>query len=155
MRNLSWWILGLLAMVSPCLAGSPAKPAPRDKCPVCGMFVSKYPEWIAQVRFKDGTCFFFDGVKDMFKFLAQPGKYSPGREAKDISDIHVTDYYSLESIDGRAAFYVIGGDVYGPMGKELIPFLREEDAKEFLRDHAGKRVLKFQEVTPEVIRALD
>ena len=28
---------------------------PNAKCPVCGMFVVKYPDWTATARFKDGT----------------------------------------------------------------------------------------------------
>ena len=62
----------------------------------------------------------------------------------------VTDYYSLEPIDGRAAFYVIGSDVFGPMGKELVPFARREDAEEFLRDHSGRRIIVFDEIEREL-----
>ncbi len=155
MRNLTWVFLGLFFVVSPCPADFPSKPGPKDKCPVCGMFVNKYPEWLAQIRLKDSKIFFFDGAKDMFKFLSQPNKYMPGTDPKDVKEIYVTDYYSLESIDGKTALYVIGSNVYGPMGKELIPFHKEEDAEEFLRDHGGKRVLRFQEVTPDILRELD
>ena len=31
------------------------------------------------------------------------------------------EYYSLTRIDARAAWYVIGSGVVGPMGHELIP----------------------------------
>lgn len=155
MKNLSWLFLGLMVVGSPCAADSPAKPTSKDKCPVCGMFVSKYPEWSAQIRFGNSSTFFFDGAKDMFKFLSQPNKYIPGINPKDVKEIYVTDYYSLEPIEGKEAFYVIGSNVYGPMGKELIPFFREEDAKEFLKDHGGKRVLRFQEVTAELLKELD
>jgi copper chaperone NosL len=41
-------------------------PTQKDKCPVCGMFVSKYPDWVATVTFKDSTVLFFDGAKDFF-----------------------------------------------------------------------------------------
>lgn len=155
MRKLAWVFLGLFFVVSPCAAGSHAKPCPKDKCPVCGMFVNKYPEWLARIHLKDSKILFFDGAKDMFKFLSQPKKYIPDTDPRDLREIYVTDYYSLESIDGKMAFYVIGSNVYGPMGKELIPFRKEEDAKEFLRDHAGKRILRFQEVTPDILRELD
>jgi len=40
---------------------------------------------------------------------------------EDIDSIYVTDYYNLTLIDGYQAFYVVGSNVYGPMGKELIP----------------------------------
>ena len=29
-------------------------PGPKDTCPVCGMFVSLYPDWVATVLYKDG-----------------------------------------------------------------------------------------------------
>jgi nitrous oxide reductase accessory protein NosL len=45
--------------------------------------------------------------------------------------------------------------VYGPMGKELIPLERETDAREFMRDHKGMRIIRYSEATPEVIKTLD
>jgi copper chaperone NosL len=42
------------------------KPTAKDKCPVCGMFIFKYPDWTSAVIFKDGSRAFFDGPKDMF-----------------------------------------------------------------------------------------
>lgn len=155
MKNPLLLVLGFLLIISPCEADSPTKPGPKDKCPVCGMFVSKYPEWLAQIRLKNSGTLFFDGCKDMFKFLAQPKKYLPGVDPKDLRDIYVTDYYSLEAIDGKEAFYVMGSSVYGPMGRELIPFQREQDAMEFLKDHGGRRILRFQEVSPDLLRELD
>ena len=32
-------------------------PGPRDICQVCGMFVAKYPDWIATILFADGHKF--------------------------------------------------------------------------------------------------
>jgi len=72
-----------------------------------------------------------------------------------ITAIQVKDYYSLKSVDGRTAFYVIGSDVYGPMGKELVPFEKQMDAQSFLRDHKGKKVLRFNEITPVVLKSLE
>jgi len=65
------------------------------------------------------------------------------------------DYYGLTWIDAQNAWYVLGSDVYGPMGRELIPLEREADAKEFMKDHKGIRMIRFSEVTPEVIKTLD
>jgi nitrous oxide reductase accessory protein NosL len=133
----------------------PIKPGPRDKCPVCGMFVAKYPDWLAEIIFKDGAYAVFDGTKDMFKYYFNLKKYNPSKRGSDIDSIFVTDYYGLVFIDGYEAIYVIGSDVYGPMGRELIPFGKEADAKAFLKDHKGKSLLKFREVTKEVIKQLD
>ncbi|SEM68483.1 Nitrous oxide reductase accessory protein NosL [Syntrophus gentianae] len=147
----------LLSVFSAAWAGPPApsKPEAREKCPVCGMFVAKYPDFLAQTVFKDGKVFFFDGVKDMMKFIFRPDRYSPGRKVSDMIAVYVTDYYSMAPIDGRRAFYVIGSDVYGPMGRELIPFQMKNEAGEFLRDHKGKRILTFGEISPELIRKID
>ena len=58
-------------------------------------------------------------------------------------------------MDARTAWFVVGSDVLGPMGHELVPFAREAEAREFLRDHRGKQVLRFAEVTPALLKALD
>jgi len=138
-------------------AGEPgaARPGPGDKCPVCGMFVAKYPEFVAGAVFRDGSRAWFDGVKDLMKFYFRPGAYQPGRKTEDIAGVVVTDYYTLKQIDGRAAWYVVGSDVLGPMGRELIPLAEEQAAREFLRDHRGQRVLTFSEITPALLATLD
>jgi nitrous oxide reductase accessory protein NosL len=41
------------------------------------------------------------------------------------------------------------------MGRELIPFSKAEDAREFMKDHKGKAILRFRDVTPEVLKGLD
>ncbi|MEW5745481.1 MAG: nitrous oxide reductase accessory protein NosL [Nitrospirota bacterium] len=151
-------LVAVLFTLSPFAAGSaegPLKPSPKDKCPVCGMFVAKYVDWIAGVTFKDGSSAIFDGAKDMFKYLFAIKKYAPARNRQDIEKIYVTDYYTLKMVDGTRAHYVIGSDVFGPMGRELIPFAREADAREFLNDHNGKRILTFKEVTQGIVASLD
>jgi nitrous oxide reductase accessory protein NosL len=131
------------------------KPAGGDKCPVCGMFVTKYPDFLAQIVFKDGSYSFFDGVKDMMKFYFNLAKYKPSKTTADIERIHVTDYYSLKPIDAKTAYYVVGCDVYGPMGKELIPVENTSAAKELMDDHNCAATLEFGGITPEVVAGLD
>lgn len=149
--------MGILIFGGSLLAGekSPVAVSPKDKCPVCGMFVKKYPDWACQVVFKDGSYAVFDGVKDMFRYRFDMKKYNTSRKASDIDSMYVTDYYRVALIDGYKAYYVIGSDVYGPMGKELIAFGKKEDALEFMNDHKGKAVLTFHEVTPEQLKELD
>ena len=133
----------------------PIKPTPKDKCPVCGMFVAKYPDFLAEIIFKDGSYAVFDGTKDMFKYYFNLKKYNASKRVEDIDSIYVMDYYKLALIDGYQAFYVVGSDVYGPMGKELIPLEKEADAKEFMKDHKGQSILKFKGITNEIINGLD
>ncbi len=136
-------------------ASDPVKPTTKDKCPVCGMFVYKYPDWLAEIIFKDGTVVFFDGAKDMMKYYFNLKKYSPGKSIRDIAAIYVNEYYEMKLIDARKAFFVTGSDVFGPMGHELLPLNTQEDARAFMIDHRGKKVLRFEEITPAVILKLD
>jgi copper chaperone NosL len=133
----------------------PVTPSARDKCPVCGMFVKKYPVWTGQIIFKDGTYAIFDGSKDLFKYCLGLNKYNPSHTQADIDAIYVIDYYRVDLIDAYSAHYVVGSDVYGPMGRELIPFAKADDAHEFMKDHQGKAILRFRDVTPELLKGLD
>ncbi len=112
---------------------------PEDaKCPVCGMFVYKYKKWAAKGVSSDGMEYYFDGAKDMFKYYFA-----------NLSTIHtliVSDYYTLEAIDAKKAYYVIGSDIIGPMGHELIPFLSKSQAELFLKEHNGAMILGFDNV---------
>jgi copper chaperone NosL len=134
---------------------SVALPPPQAKCPVCGMFVAKYPNWVASITFKDSSIAYFDGAKDMFTYYLNIKKYNPAKSRADIAAVHVKDYYDLSMIDGQKALYVVGSDVYGPMGKEAVPFRKPADAQEFLRDHKGKKLIRFGEVTPELMKSLE
>ncbi len=131
------------------------KPLAADKCPVCGMFAFKYPDWVAEVIFRDGTYRVFDGPKDMFKYLADVKKYDPSRQQADIVNIYVSDYYGVNPVDAYKAFFVTGSNIYGPMGHEFIPFEQESDAQEFFKDHLGKRILRFRDITLRVLGEFD
>ncbi len=137
---------------SPATAADPVSIKQSDKCPVCGMFVAKYTHWIAQVVFRDGSYAAFDGPKDMFKYYLNMSKYAPSRKSADITGIFVTEYYSTKLLDARKLFFVAGSDVYGPMGDELIPLATRAGAEEFMKDHKGTRILKFEDVTNELMR---
>lgn len=133
----------------------PLSPLAGDKCPVCGMFVAKYPDWIVQIRFKGQKIVFFDGAKDFFKYYFNIAYYSPGKTTSDIAAIFVTDYYSVTFINAAGAYFVTGSDVFGPMGRELIPFSSAVSAEEFLKDHRGKKIFTFDTITPELLRTLE
>lgn len=145
----------LIASIATAARIGPVNPTAGAKCPVCGMFVEKYKDWAAEISFKKSSINFFDGPKDLFRFYLDPGKYGSSRKQGDIAAVYVKDYYSLTFIDGRRAFYVIGSDVLGPMGRELVPFAKKEDAEGFLKDHGGKRVLSFREITSATLKSLE
>jgi copper chaperone NosL len=151
-------IAGVLTLAAVSAAAAPpgfVKPGKGEKCPVCGMFVYKYPDWIAELVFTDGGREVFDGAKDLFRYYLDMRGFGGKKGRQDVAAVFMTDYYTLEPVDGRSAFYVIGSDVYGPMGKELIPFARRADAEEFLRDHGGRKIVGFGEVAPELPALLE
>jgi len=127
------------------LAGAqamPPKPGAKDLCPVCGMQVAKYPHH-------------FDGAKDMFKFWFDPPRYVAGHGRDMIASIWVTDFYNLQKMDAKKAWYVTGSDVLGPMGHELVPLASKADAEDFLKEHKGARALGFEQVTKDMPASLD
>ena len=152
---LTFAFVTLIAVIAVTVTAAPVKPGKKEKCPVCGMFIYKYPDWVGQISFGDGSVFFFDGGKDLFKYYFNLDKYNPGKNIRDISDMRVTDYYKVSSIDARKAFFVVGSDVFGPMGNELVAFDSKDAALEFKADHKGSDMLTFEQVTPAVIDGLD
>ncbi len=166
-QHISRWLVTVVILIALCSSSplsaqtaSPTRltlPAPsaKDTCPVCGMFVSLYPEWVATVLYKDGHAHHFDGAKDLFKYLLNLPKYAPNHDAKNITAIGVTEYYSLTRINARSAWYVIGSDVLGPMGHELLPLATEAEARDFLHDHKGKRIIHFNDINQTLLEQLD
>jgi copper chaperone NosL len=152
----------LVCLITLCLASMSLSTGPetvasaqKTKCPACGMFVSMFLDWNSRVEFKDSTTAVFDGSKCMFKYYLNLKKYNPSKAGNDVASVWVKDYFSKVDIDGRQAFYVIWGDVYGPMGHEPIPFEKEGDAKKFLREHKGKKILRFNDINLDLIASLD
>ncbi|MBJ6723356.1 nitrous oxide reductase accessory protein NosL [Geomesophilobacter sediminis] len=149
-------LLLLLAFAVPALAAGPLpKPAANVKCQVCGMFVAKYPDFLARIAFRDGAVAWFDGPKDLFRFYNNMAAYDRRHQKKDVAEVTVTNYYSLAAIDGKKALYVLGTDVFGPMGKELVPCSSRAEANDLMKDHKGTRILRFTEVTPALLKGLE
>mgnify|MGYP001820071519 FL=1 len=105
--------------------------------------------------FDDDSTVFFDGSKDMFKYLLARDTSAPDKRKPKIAATFVTSYYEGEAIPAATAYFVSGSDVNGPMGSELVPHRTREEAEEFLRDHKGNRVISFDEVTTELLRSLN
>lgn len=126
---------------------------PADaKCPVCGMIISKYPKWAGFMQVGDKK-HYFDGVKDMMKYYIFDADFPYDR--KKITKFRATDFYTLESIAAKDAYFVLGSDVRGPMGNELVPFKTKKEAENFTNDHKGQKILRFLDITPKIAMALD
>ncbi len=151
------FMVAAMALLLVCSAPQAAQRKPvevkkGDKCQVCGMLVAGYPNWISQIIFTDGTYAFFDGPKDMFRYYFNIAKYSPSKKQGDIDAIYVTEYYSAKLADARKLLFVTGSDVDGPMGVELVPIETLGKAQAFMKDHHGKKILRFDEVKKEDLK---
>jgi copper chaperone NosL len=148
-------VLCFIALSSIAVAGE-STPATKVKCPVCGMYVAMFADWNAKVEFKDAsTPAIFCGSKCMFKYYLDIKKYNSSKSRDNISAVRVKDYTSKTESDAYNAHYVIWSDVYGPMGQEPIPFAKKADAQKFLKEHKGKKVIRFQDVSLKMIDSLD
>ena len=147
-------ILVVMASIVMGIASASAEPvdpvSSTERCAVCGMMVAKYNPWITQIHAAGEKPVMFDGVKDMMAYYFNPIAYS-GKGDMPSAELWVKDYYTLEYIDGRGALYVVGSDVMGPMGEELIPFASRDAAENFRKDHKGKEVISFDDIKAEMI----
>ncbi|MGZ3536699.1 MAG: nitrous oxide reductase accessory protein NosL [Thermodesulfobacteriota bacterium] len=156
MKNVIFFsIIFFLVAVSSAAGPTGSTPPQKEKCSVCGMFVSMFADRNARIQFKDSMQAIFCGTKCMFTHYLNIKKYNPSKRKEEVTAISVKDYYSATPINALKAFYVIWSDVYGPMGHEPIPFEKEADAKKFLQEHKGKKILRFKDINSNLITSLD
>ena len=68
------------------------------------------------------------------------------------TSLRVQDYYERRMHDGAEVRFMIGGDVVGPMGPDLVP-VEPALVSKFIQDHGAERALRLDEVTLEVLSA--
>lgn len=115
-------------------------------CQNCGMPTNDFPNWQVMLKANSATLAFC-APRCMFIHLAD----SSNNVATSIQKMEVTDYYTTQKIDGKTAFYVTGSDKTSPMGKDFVPFVTKEDAESFMKEHNGKKIYSFDEITKEVV----
>jgi len=131
-----------------------------QKCPVCGMEIGGKDHQgvtltfkdgrvvgfhgVAAAVFKDGNVVGFDGARCLFIYNSVPKKYSI--TVTDIAHQYVTDYVSKKMIELPRAFLVLGSEVKGPMGYELVAFSNMEEASRFASENDGKWIVQLHEV---------
>ena len=135
-----------------------AAPQPMDipenvSCGKCGMYPAKYPRWQSQIIFKDGSMTPFDGCKCMFNFLFAVDEYDKMHSREDVSVAWVKDFNSGKWINAEEAYYIVGSDMLGPMGKELIPFADQGEAMKFHQEQGGD-MMNYAEISPGVLKNL-
>lgn len=132
-----------------------ARPVPADvRCPVCGMYPARSPDWAAQVIFANGDAQFFDSPLSLFMYLGDVARYSPGRSADEIVAHYVTDVPSRSWVDARSAFYVNGSTAKGPMRAGNLPAFASQDAARQFAVQRGGKVLAYADVDAGLVAQL-
>jgi hypothetical protein len=67
--------------------------------------------------------------------------------------LRVQEYYDRQLRDGNDVRFVIGGDVVGPMGPDIVP-VDPPRASKFIQDHSADRALRLDEVTPQILSSI-
>ncbi|OYU27584.1 MAG: hypothetical protein CFE41_09925 [Burkholderiales bacterium PBB2] len=138
-----------------------ARPIPVDaRCPVCGMFPARTPEWAAQVIFDDGATQFFDSPVSMLIYLMDVGRFARGRRGTEVAARLVRDSRGSRAqpgdwIEAMQAVFVMGSNALGPMRTGNLPaFANQASARDFARQRGGQCV-EFTQIPPALIRQLD
>jgi len=138
----SWLALALLSLVA-LVAACGGDDRPR--CAQCGMYADVAPRWAAAATLESGETLRFDTPKCLFGYTARQGAAST-RSRK------VTEYYSQRLVPVEMVLFVVGSDVVGPMGKDLVP-VEASRAAAFVHDHGG-RTVEFDDVGSPLLETL-
>lgn len=129
----------------------------ETECIVRHIKVYKDPAWVAKIELRNAKEVFFSSPKAMFEFYFRPGKwFDVGvKNEKDMKNILVTDFKTLQPVKAKGAFYIYGSNVTSPAGDDLVAFNSYADAEEFSKKHNGKRIFGFRDVSDALIRLIN
>jgi copper chaperone NosL len=113
----------LLALLC-ALAAACSRPV---RCATCGMKIDRASPWTAELTF-EGREVFFDTPR--CAIVAFRGPFRGATEA------HFREYYSQETRPAAGLSFIVGSDVLGPMGPDLVP-VEAGRARRFALDHNG------------------
>lgn len=133
----------LVAFALASLAASACKKEPR--CKTCGMKIDPKSEWRAEILLADGTTLAFDTPRCALRAFRGGGL--------DAKTLFVQEYYAREKVDASTVRFVVGGDVVGPMGPDLVPVAPSRVTK-FIQDHGADRAYTLDELSREALEKL-
>ena len=95
----------------------------------------------------------FDGCKCMFNFLFTLDEFDKAHSRDDVLVVWVKDFDSTTWINAAVAYYVVGSNETGTIGKELIPFADNAAAMKF-QELQGGTIMEYAEITVDVLKTL-
>lgn len=110
------------------------------------MFADVAPEFRVTALDGAGHAVAFDAPRCMFRYRIAHG-------AGSLREVRVVEHYSQRPVPMDGVPFVIGSDVIGPMGRDLVP-VAQEHTERFVRDHGG-RVVAASSVDSAVLASLD
>jgi copper chaperone NosL len=120
-------------------------------CSMDGMILADFPGPKGQIHYASGEPDFFCDTTEMFSIYLQP------EQQKRITGIFTQDMAKADWekpednwIDAKKAWFVVGSNKNGSMGPTIAAFAEQQAATGFAGQYGGK-VLKFEEVTPEMV----
>jgi copper chaperone NosL len=120
-------------------------------CSMDGMILADFPGPKGQIHYASGEPDFFCDTTEMFSIYLQP------EQQKRITGIFTQDMAKADWekpednwIDAKKAWFVVGSNKNGSMGPTIATFAEQQAATGFAGQYGGK-VLKFEEVTPEMV----
>jgi len=128
--------------------GKIKEPTEKDACTVCGMYPASFPNHNCQIWTMHGSTLHFCSTQCMVNFNADPAKYVKEPAKTKMAWVTLFSDGMYESAVG--AYYVVGSQVNGPMGKEALPFKFKNNAEDFVKNNGGK-IVSFQQLTPELV----
>lgn len=132
------------------------RPVPADaRCPVCGMYPARSPEWAAQVIFDNGDTQFFDSPLSLFTYLQDVGRYTRGRQASEVAASYVTDASSGAWIRAKDAVYVNGSSALGPMRAGNLPAFSSVALAQRFVSARGGMLLEVGQISPQLLQNLN
>ncbi len=118
----------------------------EERCRSCGMKIDPSSAWRTELVGPNGAPVAgFDTPRCAFQ------AWRSGKVAA--TAIRVPEYYDRRPRDGAELRFVVGGDVLGPMGPDLVP-VEPSKADKFIQDHGAEKALRVEEVTADVLSAL-
>lgn len=118
--------------------------AKKPRCRHCGMVIDPASAWRADLLTPEGAVSF-----DTPRCALTSWRSGTSRA----SGLRVQDYYDRQWRNAEELRFVIGGDVVGPMGPDLVP-VDPARATKFIQDHGANRALRLDELTLDVLRTL-
>ncbi len=173
--------LGLVAGLAGCQGSDPGGETPEpvgldqsDQCEVCGMVIPNHPGPSAEIFYADEqpsgheNPARFCSTWEAFQYDFERQDRGWTREAFYATDYSAVDYdlttdggdVLISTHPGAEAFvdattvtFVVGSEVKGSMGQDLIGFSGADDAEAFQSEHGGD-LLAFDDVTRDTIAQL-